>query len=173
MYDYSFILYVSSDVGGFEVEVLANDGDTFHSVCPVWAHDQLVNRTVDESDDGAYYDIFISVQQFLQINQPEGVPTMSNQAFARTIDDMEMQCSPSNTIGVSTMSQPLIKSATYFRGSDIKSMSKESLINALKTLEAEIKDLKAIETESVAIAKQIDELKGALAVVVGELDSRS
>lgn len=98
---------------------------------------------------------------------------MSNQAFARTIDDMEMQCSPSNTIGVSTMSQPLIKSATYFRGSDIKNMSKESLINALKTLEAEIKDLKAIETESVAITKQIDELKGALAVVVGELDSRS
>lgn len=71
------------------------------------------------------------------------------------------------------MSQEVISNITYYRGRNIKDMSKVQLIDALKGTEAEIKALDEIQTESAAITKEKDKLKGALAVVVAELDARS
>lgn len=170
----AFYLVAITDDEQAEVYVEANYSETFYDVCPIWAHGQLEDREVDEGDDGAYYDIFLPQDTFNRLfNQPEGEQHMSNQNYARDIDDMEMQCAPTKTIGVSTMSQEVISNITYYRGRNIKDMSKVQLIEALKGTEAEIKALDEIQTESAAITKEKDKLKGALAVVVAELDARS
>lgn len=175
MYDLMFLLYVTSaddSQNGVEIEILANIGDRFHDVCPAWSHEYLDNRVIDDHDDGDCFDIVMRAQKFDSLFN-QGVNAMSNQNYARDIDDMEMQCAPTTTIGVTTMSQEVISNITYYRGRNIKDMSKTQLIDALKGTEAEIKALDEIQTESAAIAKEKDKLKGALAVVVAELDSRS
>lgn len=157
-------------------------GDMFFDVIPNILFAWFENRPIEEDDDGDSFDIIVArdtydrlkdVRISTAVNYQSEDSNMSNQNYARDIDDMEMQCAPTNTIGASTMSQEVISNITYYRGRNIKDMSKVQLIDALKGTEAEIKALDEIQTESAAIAKEKDKLKGALAVVVAELDARS
>lgn len=60
----------------------------------------------------------------------------------------------------------------YVYGTDVEQMTEEQLIHAIKQLEAEIADLKSVNTSSTRIQKRIEELKSMLTSVVGVLDAR-
>jgi hypothetical protein len=78
------------------------------------------------------------------------------------------------TIQEITMSnQVTFAIVTYINGTPVDSLTEEQLIDAIKKLEAEIKNLKAIETKSKKIDALIAKAEATLAQVVGVLDARA
>lgn len=167
--------------------VYADVGDEFFDCIPpelvkiLERHED--NFDVEDWHDGSCFTVTLPfadyqrVLDFIKSTNSAGGSTMhSDQNFVTSVEDMEVACTPTpNQLqGVTKMSQAkLIDNVTYFRGRNVKDLSKEQLINGLKELEAEIRDLQGIKTQSTAIAAQIEKLNDALQVVVAELDSRS
>lgn len=60
----------------------------------------------------------------------------------------------------------------YVYGRLLETMQQNELIDAIKQIEAEIADLKAVKTKSTTIAAKVKELEEMLAKVVGVLDAR-
>lgn len=69
-----------------------------------------------------------------------------------------------------TMSQPAFVTKSYIYGKDVEQMSEQELINAIRSVEAEIGSLKTVQTPSKKIAAKIAELEDMLKKIVGVLD---
>jgi DUF4097 and DUF4098 domain-containing protein YvlB len=57
-------------------------------------------------------------------------------------------------------------------GNDVEGMSANVLIDCIKDVEQEIKELKAIDIQSNYVLKKVEELQATLVVVVGHLDAK-
>lgn len=66
----------------------------------------------------------------------------------------------------------IIANVTFINNVDVTTMKEDQLIDAIKTIEAEIADLKAVKTKSAKIAAKIAEAQETLTKVVEILDSR-
>jgi len=66
----------------------------------------------------------------------------------------------------------IIANVTFINNVDVTTMKEDQLIDAIKTIEAEIADLKAVKTKSAKIAAKIAEAQDTLTKVVEILDSR-
>lgn len=66
----------------------------------------------------------------------------------------------------------IIANVTFINNVDVTTMKEDQLIDAIKTIEAEIADLKAVKTKSVKITAKIAEAQATLTKVVEILDSR-
>ena len=67
---------------------------------------------------------------------------------------------------------PAFETKSYIFGNDVKNMTEEGLISAIKRVEEQIADLKAVKTKSKKIAANVAKLEEALASIVAELDAR-
>jgi hypothetical protein len=67
----------------------------------------------------------------------------------------------------------LVETKTLVLGADIKQMSVESLVQSIKNLEKETRELGAIETPSAKIEARKEEIAATLTIVAAELDSRA
>ena len=67
---------------------------------------------------------------------------------------------------------PAFETKNYIFGNDVEHMSEEALIQAIKRVEKQITDLKAVKTKSTKIAANIAKLQDQLASIVAELDKR-
>jgi hypothetical protein len=65
-----------------------------------------------------------------------------------------------------------VETKHFVSGSDVSTMTPDDLIRSIKNIEQEIKELKAVNIQSVYIGKKVDELRVTLGVVVGHLDDR-
>ena len=61
----------------------------------------------------------------------------------------------------------------FFNGTDVSTMSDSAIFSAIGDLERDIRHLEAIETESKAIEKRINELLGVIANLVEVVDNRN
>jgi hypothetical protein len=68
--------------------------------------------------------------------------------------------------------QITIKKITYINNADVTLMSDDQLIDAIKKVEKEIEDLKAVKTQSKKIAARIEEATATLTQLVELLDNR-
>lgn len=68
---------------------------------------------------------------------------------------------------------PLVKNVTYIKGVDIKSLSEDGLIQAIKDLEQDLAELDKVKTKSKKLDQRRDEVSKAIETVVAELDSRT
>ena len=75
------------------------------------------------------------------------------------------------TACIATMA-PAFETKSYIFGNDVKNMTEEALIHAIKRVEEQIADLKAVKTKSKKIAANVAKLEEALASIVAELDAR-
>jgi hypothetical protein len=67
---------------------------------------------------------------------------------------------------------PAFETKNYIFGNDVEHMSEEALIQAIKRVEEQITDLKAVKTKSTKIAANIAKLQEQLDSIVAELDKR-
>jgi hypothetical protein len=67
---------------------------------------------------------------------------------------------------------PAFETKSYIFGNEVKNMAEEALIGAIKRVEEQIADLKAVKTKSTKIAANIAKLQEQLASIVAELDAR-
>lgn len=67
---------------------------------------------------------------------------------------------------------PAFETKNYIFGNDVEHMSEDALIQAIKRVEEQIADLKAVKTKSTKIAANIAKLQEQLASIVAELDKR-
>jgi hypothetical protein len=68
--------------------------------------------------------------------------------------------------------QITFKTITYINNADVTALSDEQLIDAIKTIEKEIADLKGVTTKSKKIEAKISDAEATLAKVVEVLDAR-
>lgn len=68
--------------------------------------------------------------------------------------------------------QIIIKNLTLINDVDVRNMSDEQLIDAIKKVEKEVEELKSVKTKSDKIAKKIADANDTLTVLVGLLDGR-
>ena len=73
--------------------------------------------------------------------------------------------------GYTTMA-PAFETKSYIFGNEVKNMTEEALIGAIKRVEEQIADLKAVKTKSTKIAANVAKLQEQLASIVAELDAR-
>jgi hypothetical protein len=66
-----------------------------------------------------------------------------------------------------------VKTVHYINGYNVSDMTKEDLISEISKAEAKIKELKKVETESTAIAAEIERIGKFIADVVAHLDARA
>lgn len=66
-----------------------------------------------------------------------------------------------------------VKTVNYINGVNVADMTKEDLIGEIAKAEAKVKELNKVETESTAIAAEIDRIKAFIADVVKHLDARA
>lgn len=66
-----------------------------------------------------------------------------------------------------------VKTVHYIDGYNVADMTKEDLISQIAKAEAKIKELNKVETESTAIAAEIERVKAFIAEVVKHLDARA
>ena len=85
------------------------------------------------------------------------------------IDEYQEHIQPVKEINMDKK-QPAFATKHFVFGDDIASMDETQLINAVKVVENEIEDLKAIKVDSVRIKAKIKELKGMLKQIVARLD---
>lgn len=72
-----------------------------------------------------------------------------------------------------TMSnQPAFQTKHFVYGSDIKMLSDAELIDAIKNVEKEIDNLRAVKSESKKITQKIDELDKQRLAIIEQLDAR-
>ena len=67
---------------------------------------------------------------------------------------------------------PAFETKNYIFGNDVATMSEEALIQAIKRVEEQIADLKAVKTKSTKISANVAKLQEQLASIVAELDAR-
>ena len=67
---------------------------------------------------------------------------------------------------------PAFETKSYIFGNDVKNMTEEALISAIKRVEEQIADLKTVKSKSSKIASKIAELQEQLGFIVTELDAR-
>ena len=67
----------------------------------------------------------------------------------------------------------IIKNVTFINNVDVTSLNDDQLIDAIKTIESEIADLKSVKTKSAKIAAKILEAQGTLTTIVELLDGRA
>lgn len=67
---------------------------------------------------------------------------------------------------------PAFETKNYIFGNEVSGMSEDALISAIKRVEEQIADLKAVKTKSTKIAANIAKLQDQLASIVAELDKR-
>lgn len=70
------------------------------------------------------------------------------------------------------MSAPAFETKHYVFGVDIRNMTEAGLIDAIKRVEVEIADLKAVKTKSSRIAAKVKELEDMLSKIVEALDKK-
>lgn len=70
------------------------------------------------------------------------------------------------------MPAPAFETKHYVFGVDIRNMTEAGLIDAIKRVEAEIADLKAVKTKSARIAAKVKELEDMLGKIVEALDEK-
>mgnify|MGYP000154895278 CR=1 FL=1 len=68
--------------------------------------------------------------------------------------------------------RPAFETKSYIFGNDVEHMSEDALISAIKRVEEQIADLKAVKTKSTKIAANIAKLQDQLGSIVAELDKR-
>lgn len=73
---------------------------------------------------------------------------------------------------ISMSNKIIIKNVTFINNVDVTSMNDDQLIDAIKTIESEIADLKSVKTKSAKIAAKILEAQGTLSTIVELLDGR-
>lgn len=66
----------------------------------------------------------------------------------------------------------IFKTVTFINNADVTGLSEEQLIDAIKTIEREIADLKSVATKSKKIEAKIADAEATLAKVVEVLDGR-
>lgn len=72
----------------------------------------------------------------------------------------------------SGMNKKVFEVKSYVFGQDVSTMSDDQLVAAIKTVEAEIDDLKGIKTKSKKIDARIKDLEAGLKSIVETLDGR-
>lgn len=70
------------------------------------------------------------------------------------------------------MNKKVFEVKSYVFGQDVTTMSDDQLVAAIKTVEAEIDDLKGIKTKSKKIDARIKDLEAGLKSIVETLDGR-
>ena len=70
------------------------------------------------------------------------------------------------------VSKTTVETVHKVNGMDVKVLSKSQLVDAVKAVELEIKELEAVESESTAITEMIKETKETLSFIVKHLDSK-
>ena len=70
------------------------------------------------------------------------------------------------------MNAPVIQEITQYRGRDIKGLSNDSILDAIRSDKKEIKSLQDVGVESSHITAKIETLTAGIARLVAELDSR-
>ena len=93
------------------------------------------------------------------------------------INDIVLQEPPIGKISLSNQdkqenSKVSIKKVTYVDGNDIKFMSVDEFLNAIKKTDAEIKRLTEMNIDSVAVTAEIDRLKEDRAELITLLDAQ-
>ena len=68
--------------------------------------------------------------------------------------------------------QPAFQTKHFVYGSDIKMLSDAELIDAIKNVEKEIDNLRAVKSESKKITQKIDELDKQRLAIIEQLDAR-
>lgn len=100
-------------------------------------------------------------------NAVSAAQTETNEANQQENENMNQ------TIGTTTISTPAFETRHFVNGRDVKGMSDNELIEAIRRLENEIADLKTVKTKSKAITKKIEELGDMLSKTVEILDARA
>lgn len=70
------------------------------------------------------------------------------------------------------MSAPVIQEITQYRGRDIKGLSNDTILDAIRSDKKEIKGLQDVGVESTHITAKIETLNAGITRLVEELDSR-
>jgi len=109
-------------------------------------------------DSNPCVEISLGAPQPCQLN-PEGELPMN---------DNYSKAYPTGTVTLA----PAFETKSYIFGNDVKNMTEEGLISAIKRVEEQIADLKAVKTKSKKIAANVAKLEEALASIVAELDAR-
>lgn len=119
----------------------------------MWLYEDLLGRPLTlayiSSNEG-YRDTFVR----------HIAPSQSTRYTLSTHEEIPMNPTPVNN------------SAVAFETRHFSSMSEAQLINAIKQIEAEIADLKAVKTKSSRITAKVKELEDMLAKVVEQLDKK-
>lgn len=123
-----------------------------------------INRLLQKSD-------------YLQVNikycDSNSMGWLADQVFRRRTDTHKTNNQPTKPTQEIPMSNKVeFKSVTYINNVDVTTLSDEQLIDAVKTIEAEIIDLKAVQTKSKKIEAKIAEAQATLAKAVEVLDAR-
>ena len=84
-----------------------------------------------------------------------------------TMNDNNAKCAIGRTINATAF-----ETKSYIFGADVAFMSEEGLIEAIKRVEEQIADLKAVKTKSKKIAENIAKLEAQLKSIVEVLDAR-
>ena len=80
--------------------------------------------------------------------------------------------STETTEEINMSKQITFKTVTYINNADVTALTDEQLIDAIKTIEREIADLKGVTTKSKKIEAKIADAEATLAKVVEVLDAR-
>ena len=115
----------------------------------------LTTRGVEKRQDNPCAEI--SLSQPCNIN-PEGELSMNDYTTGKIANPVKMA--------------PAFETKNYIFGNDVATMSEEALIQAIKRVEEQITDLKAVKTKSTKIAANIAKLQEQLDSIVAELDKR-
>lgn len=104
-------------------------------------------------------EISLGESQPCNLQEPEGENTMNdNYNTVKIANPIKMA--------------PAFETKSYIFGNDVTTMSEEALIQAIKRVEEQIADLKAVKTKSTKIAANVTKLQEQLASIVAELDAR-
>ena len=79
---------------------------------------------------------------------------------------------PTNNETEETKMSVTVETKHYISNKDVALMTPNDLIDCIKDVEKEIKELKAIDIQSNYVLKKIEELQATLVVVVGHLDAK-
>lgn len=125
----------------------------------MWLYEDLLGRPLTLADipsaDG-YRDTFVR----------HIAPFRSTRYTPSTHEEIPMNPTPVNNSAVA------FETRHFVYGTEVSSMSEAQLINAIKQIEAEIADLKAVKTKSSRITAKVKELEDMLAKVVEQLDKK-
>lgn len=125
----------------------------------MWLYEDLLGRPITFADLESNEGYRATFAQHI-------APFQSTRYTFSTYEEIPMNPTPVNNSAVA------FETRHFVYGAEVSSMSEAQLINAIKQIEAEIADLKAVKTKSSRITAKVKELEDMLAKVVEQLDKK-